>query len=97
MMLGNTIFIIATIIFVIATGIFIGFVFSEGKDERGQQILGKSFNVAFIFLLVGFVVQNLLFRYGNVDLEFMKVYVTAWIAIVMASNTITITVLKRRV
>ncbi|WP_289396239.1 hypothetical protein [Bacillus sp. DX1.1] len=96
-MLGDTIFIAATIIFCIACGIFVGFTFSEGKDERGQQILGKAFNVSFVFILFGFITYSLLSRYANVDLEFMRIYVTVWMAVVMTGNAVTIRVLRQRI
>ena len=51
----NTILFIVTVIFiVICIGIYVGFIFSEGKDERGQAIIAKSSQIAFIFVLPDF-------------------------------------------
>ena len=46
---------ITTIMLVVAVFYFGNFVATEGKDERGQQILGKASIWTYIFVTVAFV------------------------------------------
>ncbi|MCA0987019.1 hypothetical protein [Guptibacillus algicola] len=51
----STLSTIATFMLVIAVFYFGSFVATEGKDERGQQILGKASIWTYILVTVGFV------------------------------------------
>ncbi|RDW17696.1 hypothetical protein [Oceanobacillus chungangensis] len=58
-------FIITVILIVISLGVYIGFVSNQGKDERGQAIIAKSSQIAFILILLGFVFQGFYYQFTN--------------------------------
>jgi hypothetical protein len=51
----STLSYIATIILALSVFYFGNFVATEGKDERGQQILGKASIWTYVLVTVGFV------------------------------------------
>lgn len=88
--------IIAIIFAVVSIGIYIGFVVNEGKDERGQEIIAKSSQVAFIFILIGFVFQGFFIQMASPTVEQIQTLIYVWMAFVFASNGISILVLQRK-
>ncbi|WP_257350790.1 hypothetical protein [Pseudalkalibacillus decolorationis] len=91
-----TVYIISTILGVAGLGMYIGFVRSEGKDERGQAILAKASQIAFIFLFLGFAFQGLYIELANPTVEHVTAVIAAWMALVFGSNGISILVYQKR-
>lgn len=89
-------FVITVILIVICIGIYIGFIFSEGKDERGQAILAKSSQIAFIFILLGFAFLGLYHQLAHPTVEQLFNMVYLWMLIVFAANSVSILVLQRK-
>ena len=88
--------VIAIILATVGLGIYIGFVRNEGKDERGQEIIAKSSQVAFIFILIGFVFQGFFIQFTNPTVEQIQTFIYVWMALVFASNGVSILVLQRK-
>lgn len=93
----NIILFIVTVIFiVICIGIYVGFIFSEGKDERGQAIIAKSSQIAFIFVLLGFSFQGLYYHFANPTVEQLIMLIYIWMVFVFGANSISILVLQKK-
>jgi len=92
-----TIYIIGAIVMVLSGGYYIGFVTAEGKDERGQAILGSSSQIVFSLVALGFVYQLMYIRFANPTLEQIQTSIFIWMIIFWLSNSLSIFVLKRRI
>lgn len=92
----TVVYIISTIIGVLGLGMYIGFVRTEGKDERGQAILAKASQIAFIFLFLGFAFQVLYIEFANPTVAQVRAVITVWMALVFISNGISILFYKKR-
>lgn len=80
----------------ISSGYYIAFVTVEGKDERGQAIIGKSSQISFIFIAFGFIIQLLYVRFASPSLEQIQTAIFIWMALVWGSNSLSIYMLKSR-
>lgn len=88
-------FVIALIIIIVSISYYIWFSGYEGKDERGRDILAKSSQIAFIFILFGFVFQGFYFRFGSPTVEKVQMMISIWMALVFAGNSISILLYKK--
>lgn len=91
-----TIYIITALVITVSVGYYIKFVTSEGKDERGQTILGKSSQIAFIFIAFGFVFQLFYIQFINPSVDQIEASMSIWMALVWASNSISTFILRRK-
>src|SRR5699024_8909105 len=91
-----TAFIITAIALVISGVFYITFVTAESKDERGQAILGKSSQIAFIFIAFGFVFQMFYVEFANPTVKQIEAAIFIWMALVWCSNSVSIFILKRK-
>ncbi|GGB38175.1 hypothetical protein F3157_13985 [Virgibacillus dakarensis] len=58
------------------------FVVMEGKDERGQAKIGKSSQIAFIFILIGFIFQLFYIHFAAPSMEQIKrQYIFGWVLV----------------
>jgi len=88
---------IALIFIIISLAYYIWFSGYEGKDERGREILAKSSQIAFIFILLGFVFQGFYFKFGNPSVEKTQTMISIWMALVFASNSISIVLYQKKI
>ena len=89
-------FIVTVILIVISLGIYIGYVADQGnKDERGQAILARSSQVAFVFVLIGFVFQGLYFQFANPTVDQIQTMIYIWMTFICCSNSVSILVLNK--
>lgn len=89
------IYIIMTLVIIISTGFYIIFVVSEGKDERGQAILGKSSQIAFIFIAFGFVFQLFYIKFAHPSVDQIEASIFIWMALVWASNSVSTFIFRK--
>ena len=89
-------FVITVILIAISLGVYIGFVSNEGKDERGQAILAKSSQIAFLLILLGFVFQGFYYQFTNPTVDQVKTMIYIWMALVFCGNGLTIMVLRKK-
>lgn len=83
------------IVFAMSVGIYLGFVMKEGKDERGQSILGKSSQLGFIFIFLGFVFQSIYITYASPSVADIQLMIVIWITIVSVCNSAGILYFKK--
>ncbi|MFD2761516.1 hypothetical protein [Lentibacillus juripiscarius] len=88
-------FLIAFLIIIVSISYYIWFSGYEGKDERGRKILAKSSQIAFIFILFGFVFQSFYFQFGNPTVEKVQMMISIWMALVFASNSVSIVLYRK--
>jgi len=89
-------FVISVILIAISLGVYISFVSNEGKDERGQAILAKSSQIAFLLILLGFVFQGFYYQFTNPTVDQVKTMTYIWMAVVFCGNGVSILVLQKR-
>lgn len=89
-------FAITVILIVICIGIYVGFIFGDGKDERGQAIVAKASQIAFIFILLGFTFFGLYQHFADPTAEQLFNAVYIWMLIVFAANSVSILVLQKK-
>lgn len=90
------IYIITAIVMVISVGFYIIFVTVEGKDERGQAILGKSSQIVFILIAFGFVFQMFYIKFANPSVKQIETTIFIWMALFFLSNGISIFVIRKK-
>jgi len=88
--------LIASILIVISLFHYIWFSIYEGNDERGKGIMANSSQIAFVFIILGFVTQGFYFRFGNPSIEKVQTLIYIWMALVFVSNSIGIILHKRK-
>jgi len=87
--------IIVAVISVIGAGYYIGFVIAEGKDERGQTILGKSSQIVFPIILLGFVFLASYISLANPNVEQVEAVIYIWMGLIWGINSLSILSLKK--
>ncbi|MFD1361291.1 hypothetical protein [Lentibacillus salinarum] len=92
----TAVYAVVAIVMVISVGFYISFVTVEGKDERGQAIIGRSSQIAFIFILFGFVFQMFYIQFADPSVENIETAIYIWMALVWCSNSISIFILRRK-
>lgn len=93
----DAIFWIAMVVIFLSIGIHIRFTSSQGKDERGQAIIGKSSQLAFIAILLGFVGHSIYFQFGTPTIDEVSLFLQVWMAIVFGSYAIGIKLFQREI
>ncbi|NIK13118.1 hypothetical protein [Alkalibacillus almallahensis] len=71
---------------------YIFFVASQGKDERGQEILTSASQVALFITMVGFIFQAFFFTFVDPTIDQVEILIATWMASVFLGNVITIIV-----
>ncbi|RDW16847.1 hypothetical protein [Oceanobacillus chungangensis] len=89
-------FIIAVILIAMSLGVYISFVAGQGKDERGQAIIARSSQIAFLFILLGFVFQGFYYQFSNPSVDQVKTMTYIWMAVIFCSNSISIILLQKK-
>jgi len=89
--------VVASIFIIISISYYIWFSVYEGNDERGKKILAKSSQIAFIFILLGFVFQSFYFKFGDPSVEKIEMMIWIWLALVFTSNSISIVLYKSKI
>ncbi|CAM4452953.1 hypothetical protein PAEN110709_17980 [Paenibacillus endophyticus] len=92
----TAIYIVMMMIVVMSLGAYIGFARNDGRDERGRTILAKSSQIAFIFILAGFVFQILYFQFAEPNPDHIKAAISVWMALIFGSNAVSIVILQRK-
>jgi len=90
------VFIVSVIFTVIGVGFYGGFVISEGKDERRQAILGKSSQIVFPVILIGFVFLILYTRLTSPNVEQIEIIIHLWMALIWLISSVSIFILKKQ-
>ncbi len=88
---------IAIILDTIAVCYWAGFRNTEGKDERGAEILGKSSSIVLMLFIIGFsiiTVTNLASPFTNV--QFQDAFILCFSAVVIG-NALSIMYYKKRI
>jgi len=93
----DTVFWIAMVVIFISLIIHIRFNSSQGKDERGQAIIGKSSQLAFIAILLGFVGHMIYFQFGTPTIDEVSLLLKVWMAIVFGLYAIGIKLFQREI
>jgi len=91
------IYLISIILGVIGLGAYVGFVISEGKDERGEAILAKSAQIAFVLMLLGFTFHIVYFQFANLMVEQIQATMTVWMSLVIVSNSLRIFYYRKKI
>jgi len=90
------IYLTSIVLGVIGIGVYVGFITSEGKDERGRAILARAAQIAFIFILLGFVFHLLFIEFIDPTIEQVRASISAWMGLVFISNGFSILLYRRK-
>lgn len=87
---------VTTIMLVIAVFYFGNFVGSEGKDERGQQILGKASVWTYVLVTVGFVSTVIIESVMTLSVDELIKVLTIMYGLLASVHSLLIFILKRK-
>lgn len=92
----TVVYLISIIIAAYGIGVYISFSASEGKDERGKEILARGAQISFGFIFLGFSLHLLFIEFFNPTVEQLKTTMIIWMSLVFLSNGITIHIQRRK-
>lgn len=90
------ILIIGAVVAVVGAGYYGGFAIAEGKDERGQVILGKSSQMVFPFILFGFAFMLVFLQMGDPSITQIEAAISIWMTLIWGISTVSLFMLKRK-
>jgi len=90
------IYLISIILAAYGIGVYISFLASEGKDERGKAILAKAAQIAFVFIFLGFSFHLLFIEFFSPTVEQVRTTMIVWMSLVFVSNGISIIIQRRK-
>src|SRR5699024_6505473 len=88
--------IIGAVVAVVGAGYYGGFAIAEGKDDRGQVILGKSSQMVFPFFLFGVAFMLVFHQMGAACITNIESAISIWMTLICGISTVSLFMLKRK-